>query len=228
MVSQHSLTKEETGSSRESILDSATEVFMEVGFSGARVDEIARRAKANKAMIYYHFGSKQDLYRVVLLRLFGDVIAEIARLKASEAPPREKLWALYTRVAAHFEAKRALPHIMLREILAGGKSIDAEASRTLFVIVSFVAETVRQGVQTGEFREVDPLLLHMSVLAPLMVHHVGDSFRERILPREMPGITAPSNDAMLKHLLAALDRSLAPASPAPFSSSVLVQQGTSK
>jgi len=207
------IAPETTVSSRESILDSATEVFMESGFSGARVDEIARRARANKAMIYYHFGSKQDLYRAVLLRLFGDVLAEIARLKATDAPPREKLRALYTRVAAHFETKRALPHIMLREILAGGRSIDAEASRTLFVIVSFVADTIREGVRSGEFREVDPLLLHMSVLAPLMVHHVGDSFRERILPREMPGVAAPSNDAMLRHLLATLDRSLAPMSP---------------
>lgn len=213
MVSQHAGLPDTTVSSRESILDSATEVFMESGFSGARVDEIARRAQANKAMIYYHFGSKQDLYRAVLLRLFGDVIAEIARLKATDAPPGEKLRALYTRVAAHFEAKRALPHIMLREILAGGKSIDAEASRALFVIVSFVADTIREGVRTGEFREVDPFLLHMSVLAPLMVHHVGDSFRERILPREMPGVAAPSNDEMLRHLLASLDRSLAPTSP---------------
>lgn len=218
MVSQHVAEAHEAGTSRASILDAATEVFMEVGFSGARVDEIARRAKANKAMIYYHFGSKQDLYRTVLLGLFGDVLKEIARLKESEAPPREKLRALYTRVAAHFETKRALPHIMLREILAGGKSIDAEASRTLFVILSFVSETIRDGVRTGEFREVDPLLLHMSVLAPLMVHHVGDSFRERVLPREMPGLNAPSHDAMLQHLLVALDRSLAPKGPALSSS----------
>ena len=43
---------------RGNLIESATEVFVEKGFSGARVDEIARRAKANKAMIYYHFGSK--------------------------------------------------------------------------------------------------------------------------------------------------------------------------
>ena len=86
--------------------------------------------------------------------------------------------------------------------------------RDSFVIVSFVAETIREGVRTGEFRQVDPLLLHMSVLAPLMVHHVGGSFRERVLPREMPGLTAPSHDAMLQHLLVGLDRSLAPIGPA--------------
>jgi len=214
MVSQQSVSPEAALSSREAILDSATEVFMESGFSGARVDEIARRARANKAMIYYHFGSKQDLYRAVLLGLFGDVLAEIDRLRATEAPPGEKLRALYTRVAAHFEAKPALPHIMLREILAGGRSIDAEAARTLFVILSFVAETVGEGVRTGEFREVNPLLLHLSVLAPLMVYHAGDSFRARVLPRERPGIASPSNEDMLRHLLGTLERSLAPERPA--------------
>ena len=216
MVSQQAVASESALSSREAILDSATKVFMESGFSGARVDEIARRAGANKAMIYYHFGSKQDLYRAVLLGLFGDVMAEIARLRSTEAPPGEKLRALYTRVAAHFEAKPALPHIMLREILAGGKSIDAEASRTLFAILSFVAETVGEGVRTGEFREVNPLLLHLSVLAPLMVYHAGDSFRERVLPRERPGIASPPNEEMLRHLLTSLERALAP--PAPSSS----------
>jgi AcrR family transcriptional regulator len=185
---------------------------MESGFSGARVEEIARRARANKAMIYYHFGSKQGLYRSVLLRLFGDVLDEIARLKTSDLAPRNKLRALYTRVAAHFETKKALPHIMLREILAGGKSIDAEAARTLFVILSFVSETIREGVREGEFRDVDPLLLHMSILAPLMVHHVGDSFRERLLSQEMSGAKPQSHDAMLQHLLISLDRSLTPPS----------------
>ena len=151
---------------------------------------------------------------------------EISRLKASDATPRNKLRALYTRVAAHFEAKRALPHIMLREILAGGKGIDAEASRTLFVILSFVSETIREGVRTGEFREVDPLLLHLSILAPLMVHHVGDSFRERILPREMPGVQPPTHDAMLQHLLISLERSLAPQTPLPARPQALTQRNS--
>ena len=210
MVSQDTSGTADSGTSRGAILESATEVFMESGFSGARVDEIARRAKANKAMIYYHFGSKLELYRAVLLRLFGDVLLEIERLRATEAPPREKLRGVYTRIAGHFGATRALPHIMLREILAGGKSMDAEASRAIFVIVSFVSETLQEGMRTGEFRQVHPLLLHMSILAPLMVHFAGSSFRERILAREMPGAAVPSDDAMLAHLLESLDRSLAP------------------
>ncbi len=215
MVSQQISKRGTRETSQRAILESATEVFMEVGFSGARVDEIARRARANKAMIYYHFASKRDLYKTVLLELFGDVFAEIERLKASDAPPGEKLRALYTLIAGHFSLKRALPPIMMREILAGGRSMDAEASRALFTIITFVGETLREGARTGAFRKIHPLLLHLTMLGPLMLHFAGASFRERLLPREVPGLAPPGNEEMLAHLLEVLDRSLVPPTREP-------------
>lgn len=186
---------------------------MESGFSGARVDEIARRATANKAMIYYHFSSKQGLYRAVLLGLFGSVLAEIERLEASEDGPESKLRALYSRIAARFTEIPALPHIMLREILAGGESMDAEASRVLIVILTFVGKTVGEGVRSGAFRPVDPVLLHMTMMGPLLLHSASVAFRERLRPHAGPGITPPTADALIQHLMGVLDRTLAPASP---------------
>ncbi len=215
MVSQRTSKGRPGDTSRAAILESATEVFMEAGFSGARVDEIARRAHANKAMIYYHFGSKRGLYKTILLELFGDVFAEVERLKSSAAPPEKKLRALYTLIASHFSRKRALPPIMLREILAGGKSMDAEASRALFTIVTFVRETLREGTRTGALLKVHPLLLHLTMLGPLLLQFAGASFRERLLPREMPGLAPPGNEEMVAHLLGVLDRSILPRGAEP-------------
>lgn len=218
MVSQLDQITADSGNSRDSILQSATEVFMEVGFSGARVDRIARQAGANKAMIYYHFGSKLGLYKAVLLRLFEGLPAEIDRLRAGELGPEARLRALYIQVAKHLEERPALPTIMLRELLAGGKDMDAEASRTLGQILGFVRETVEEGTRAGVFRSVHPLLLHLSVLGPLLLHSAGTSFRARVLPREAPGLPSPSHDEMLAHLLEVLGRSLSPITTAPVSS----------
>lgn len=208
MVSQHLTADRDQGSSRTAILDAATEVFMEAGFSGARVDEISRRAHANKAMIYYHFGSKQNLYQAVLLRLFEGILDEILRLRESNLGPEARLRSLYTGVARHLEERPALPPIILREILAGGKGMDAEASRTLGQILGFVSETLLEGTRSGAFRTVHPLLFHLSMLGPLLLHFAGVSFRDRVLPRQMPGLPVPSHDDMLAHLLEVLGRSL--------------------
>jgi len=53
---------------RERILAAALAEFSARGFSGARVDAIARRARINKRMLYHYFGNKEQLYREVLGR----------------------------------------------------------------------------------------------------------------------------------------------------------------
>src|SRR5512133_2284646 len=113
-----------TPDSRDSLLEAATEVFRTEGYAGARVDEIARRAGANKAMIYYHFRSKHGLYKAVLAQIFGKLLAELDRLEEQEPDPRLRLRGLYEGFAEHFAEKPALPQIMLREVVTGGKGMD--------------------------------------------------------------------------------------------------------
>ena len=55
---------------RERILAAAEDEFSEKGFYGARVDEIAAAADFNKRMLYAHFGSKEGLYRAVLVSVY--------------------------------------------------------------------------------------------------------------------------------------------------------------
>lgn len=57
---------------REKILAAALTEFAAHGFAGARVDAIARRARVNKRMLYYCFGTKQELYREILRRKIAE------------------------------------------------------------------------------------------------------------------------------------------------------------
>lgn len=67
------------------ILSVAEEIFSEVGFDGAKVDDIAKEAGVNKALIYYYFKSKDD----VLETLFSKLVDDARRLliKAMEETP---------------------------------------------------------------------------------------------------------------------------------------------
>src|ERR1700682_5360185 len=55
------------------ILAAATEEFARHGLGGARVDRIAERARSNKRMLYYYFGSKDDLFLAVLENAYAGI-----------------------------------------------------------------------------------------------------------------------------------------------------------
>src|SRR3984885_13373469 len=58
---------------RAEILQVAADEIAEHGFAGARVDRIAAQMRTTKRMIYYYFGSKEELYVAVLERVYGDI-----------------------------------------------------------------------------------------------------------------------------------------------------------
>ena len=79
--------------SRDRVFAAAAHEFATRGYAGANVDRIARAARLNKAMIYYHFKSKAALYRAILRDMFDAVRTRVAAAAASEAAPEEKIRA---------------------------------------------------------------------------------------------------------------------------------------
>src|SRR4029450_5528947 len=72
---------------RESILAAAQHEFAAKGLSGGRVDAIARRAHANKRMIYHYFGSKNGLYLAALERVYEDLRGTEKTLDLADLAP---------------------------------------------------------------------------------------------------------------------------------------------
>lgn len=190
----------------DNLLRAATEVFSEMGFAGARVDEIARRAKVNKAMIYYHFGSKDKLYQLVLKHLLTGVQGEL-EAAGRLADPRERIATLYRGLAQAFGARPALPQIMLRELLAGGRHMKPETARLLASIIGSIRATIAEGVAKGVFRPVNPILLHFSAVGTLMLFHVSKAFRARLKPT-FESLPEATDEECVAHLDALLSRVL--------------------
>ena len=57
---------------RARILKTAEKILSEKGFDGARVDDIAKEAGVNKALIYYYFKSKNEILETILSNLFQE------------------------------------------------------------------------------------------------------------------------------------------------------------
>src|ERR671911_2683046 len=76
---------------RNAILAAAQAEFAAHGLSGARVDAIARRARANKRMIYHYFGSKADLYLAALERVYEDLRGTERTLALDHLEPEDAI-----------------------------------------------------------------------------------------------------------------------------------------
>ena len=85
---------------RQALLGAAEIEFSTKGFAGARVDVIADQAAANKRMLYYYFGSKEELYLAVLERAYGAMRKAERELNLTNLAP---LVAIKTLVEFKFD-----------------------------------------------------------------------------------------------------------------------------
>jgi TetR/AcrR family transcriptional regulator len=186
--------------SRERIVAAAAKEFAARGYAGANIDRIARAARRNKAMIYYHFDSKAALYRAILNDMFGAVHAAVAAVAASGAAPADKVRGYVAAIAAEADARPHFPPIWLREIAEGGQHIDAATVAHVHGVLASLQAIVDEGTRAGRFRPIPPLMLHGGIIAPLLFFFATRRVRERLDRTGTLGSAALHIDAVIAHV----------------------------
>jgi TetR/AcrR family transcriptional regulator len=201
--------------SPDRILAAAALEFAGRGFAGARVDRIARRARVNKAMLYYHFKSKDRLYRTLLRRMFTLAAERMQTIGAAGASPAEKIDRVIAGMAAFIDEHAFFPKIVLREVADGGAHLDRETLAALAAVPRSVGAIVQQGVTSGDFGPVHPLFAYFSMLAPVMFFLAGSPIWKELAPLVTEASTPPTADFVV-HQQHGMRRflSFAPDSPA--------------
>jgi TetR/AcrR family transcriptional regulator len=168
--------------SPDRILAVAALEFAERGFAGARVDRIARRARVNKAMLYYHFKSKHRLYHTLLRRMFTLAAERMQVIGTADASPAEKIDRVIAGIADFIDEHAFFPKIMLREVAEGGAHLDPDTLAALAAVPRAVGAIVREGVACGDFRPVNPLFAYFSLFAPVVFFLAGSPIRKELGP----------------------------------------------
>ena len=153
---------------RNDIIEVATREFSEKGLAGARVDEIAERTSTSKRMIYYHFQSKEGLYRAVLERAYEQIRLIEAEINISALAPQEALRALVLVSFNYHHKNPDFVRLVMNENIHRGEHIGSmtgvKARRQ--TILSLLRQVLERGVKSGVFRaDIDPIDLHMSISA---------------------------------------------------------------
>ena len=164
------------------IMNAAMEVFAESGFSGARVDEIAKKAGVNKAMIYYRIGNKNTLYTEVLHRVFGDTGENMARNICDTEDPEEMIRRYIQNLSMTVKLNPCLPNIMMREIAWGMGNVNESVVKDIAGIIGILTEILDRGVERGIFVETDPFLLHLMVIGVIILFNASRPIRMKYSP----------------------------------------------
>lgn len=196
--------------SPDRILAAAAAEFAARGFAGARVDRIARSARVNKAMLYYHFKSKKTLYRTLLRRMFVRTVERLAPIATADLPAPEKIRRVIAALADHIQEHESFPRIMLREIAERGAHLDGDTLASLAAIPRLVAGIVADGTAKGDFRDIHPILVYFTFLAPLVVYFSGAPVLRELADRRLMDMRQIAPDAFVRHLQETMARSLAP------------------
>ena len=165
---------------RARILAAATEVFAQIGYAGARVDDIAARAGINKAMLYYHVGDKERLYATVLTETVDQALASLQQATVKAKTPADKLACVLETLAAFGTNNPQFVPIMLREVASGGTSLPDEMLFRMAGIFRIVADVLAEGMASGAFRRTDPLLTHVSLVGSMMFLVASQPIRARL------------------------------------------------
>jgi AcrR family transcriptional regulator len=154
------------------ILEAAMALFVEKGFAATRLDDVAARAGLSKAAIYLYFEDKTALFQGVVRQTVGaNVLAVDGLIKAHRGPVAPLIPAILEFMASRVEEtpmasiaklviaeSRAFPEIgrfYLKEVIGRG--------------VPLFEGLISRGVQSGEFRPVDPMLTVRSLIGPMLL-----------------------------------------------------------
>lgn len=143
---------------RGRIFASALRRFSDQGYAGTSLREITEDAHTTKPMIYYYFGSKEELYGKVVREILEEMTAAIREGLANETGDyRSRVLAYCRAYIGHFLNHEASMVLLLREVFGlGGTPLDALTLGLRARVRGPLDELLRAGMDEGEFKPDDP------------------------------------------------------------------------
>ena len=151
---------------RKRILAAAKVEFARKGLGGARVDDIAARARSNKRMMYHYFGNKEELFRLVLEDAYGDIRMAEANLDLDSLDPVEAMRAIVSFTWHYYLANPEFLTLVNSENLHKARHIRTsqrikEMSRPF---VARMKNLLDRGAAAGVFRTgLDPVQINITI-----------------------------------------------------------------
>jgi AcrR family transcriptional regulator len=154
-------------STEEKILVAAKKVFLRDGFHGSRMDEIAREAGVNKALLHYYFRSKEKLFEVIFDEMKGNLLPRVMEIFSSDLPLFDKLQAFMESYIDMLSRNPYLPLFLINEVNKNPVRF-IKRSGIVEKVHAFLPQFIEQlqsEVQQGNIKPAHPMHLIMNLMS---------------------------------------------------------------
>jgi TetR/AcrR family transcriptional regulator len=154
------------------VLGAAVHEFAESGFAGARVDSIAERAGVNKQALYYHFGSKEQLFQAALASIYDQLHVAAPDWESGLSPiaaMAEFVGTIFDFMGEHQDGTAMIAH----ENRLHGTHLTPEVRQrvrhTVEPLIAAIGDILARGQAQGEFsRAIDATQLYLTIISLCM------------------------------------------------------------
>ena len=186
---------------RARILAAAKAEFARVGLGGARVDSIAALAGANKRMLYYYFGNKDDLFRAVLEATYEHIRESEKALHLDDLDPPEAIRRLVAFTWNYYLEHPEFLSLLNSENLHRAEHLKQSTTvrRMHSPFVAMIHHILERGQGAGDFRDgVDAVQLYISIAGLSYFYLANNHTLSAIFGRDLKAKKA--RDARLAHM----------------------------
>jgi TetR/AcrR family transcriptional regulator len=147
------------------ILQSARDIFLKSGLNGARMQEIADRANINKAMLYYYYSSKEDLFKAVFMEEVYKMIPKISELLTVDLPLFDKIRYFVENYIDIIKKNKHMPIFVLTEVNQNPERIVDFVREKVSNYFHVLAKDVDDAFNEGLIKKIETQQLIVNMMA---------------------------------------------------------------
>jgi AcrR family transcriptional regulator len=191
------------------ILDTARQIFIEKGFDGARMQEIADKARINKALLHYYYRSKQKLFEAIFDESFKKIIPRIFEFMSTSKSLEFKIEQFVSSYIDILIENPHLPSFVLHELNRNPDRI------TDMVLISgidpiSIKDKLAEQIAKGKYNNIDPHQLLVNMLSLCIFPFIARPILQSVLfdkdPEEYKKFIGNRKKEVTRFILNALEK----------------------
>jgi AcrR family transcriptional regulator len=174
---------------KEKILDAGLREFSTSGYAGGRMDRIADRAEVNKALLFYYFSSKENLYQEVLKHAIRKVIPKFRNIILLEQSPEGFLEKLPEAYIEFFSQNQDFIKMIAFDFVQHTDMIKATFEQTIGKSFRqgprLILRKIEKWYEKGQISESDPLQFMINIISLCLFAFIAPPIIEAIFNKKI-------------------------------------------